>query len=226
MKKHKEISTQELIEDIGKENFDIATSYILEYFDIAKDLYPDSISDLKILKPNPRLFYILENTRGYLLITVKKNKEGDVLVLPTGVARHLSDVILEKNNAYYDDSTVYYSLLHAYGEYNNVEPFCFFIGVLAVDQFNFDPHKSSIKISNTANLYISGMKEEFYLLKDQELYYSKVWYNLTIYPDKHFVKAFKTYGNGGSINRPDDKFEIPIDSIIESALNEFRTSKE
>lgn len=224
MKKHKEISTEELKEEIGKENFDVMTSYVLEYFDIAKELYPDKLPDLKILRPNSRLFYILENSRGYLLATIKKNKDN-TLVLPTGIARHLSDVILENNNAYYDESTVYYSLLHGYGQYNNVEPFLFFIGVLVVDQFNLDAAKSSMKIGNNVNLYISGVKEEFYLLPDEELYYSKVWYNFSLYPTKQVIKAFKTYGNGGNINRPDDKFEISIDSIIESALNEFRASK-
>lgn len=228
MAKQKIVSIEVLQELLTKEEFDKNTSYIFEYFDIAGHLYKQANIILRIVKT--RVGYnIYEEERNFLLTTIRRVGTGKYIILPIGVARVIACSILDDYNAdsANDGRSSIYQSLFALNEVDldneRIDIYLFYLGIILINLYNFNLQFSKLHSYKVDRLYISGVKEEFYYIAPNELYHSRVRYNISAYNDRGTVKIIKNYSSGEV--KPEDKFEVTIDEIIESALNEFRASK-
>ncbi len=144
--------------------------------------------------------------------------------------RTISNWVLEKYSTIDSEfdmtPTVYGSLFFAIElpEEDRLDLFLFYTGVMLIDAYVLDLRKTIYDADTKRMLYIKGEKKELIYNDDrpEDINYDSVNYYISVNSNKEVIEIKKSYKAG---DRDDDTFELKLEDLINTAINEFRASK-
>lgn len=227
-----EIGVDVFKKEIGEELFNKNTNYVLEYFSMNEDEYHEPSPLLSAVKNKDGSYSVYENERGLLINLIRrtgKSPRSKLMIIPMGIMRTISHWILDKHSMIGSEvdinPTVYGSLFFAIElpEEDRLDLFLFYTGILLIDAYMLDLKRTGYESLTKKSLYIKGEKNEliFDPNNPDDMTYSLVNYFISVYNDKDTIKINKVYKAGIE----DNTFELKIDELVNTAINDFRTNK-
>ena len=227
-----EIGVDVFRKEIGEELFLKSTNYVLEYLSMNKNEYNNYTMELSAVRNKDGSYSVYENERGLLVNLIRrtgKSPKSKLMVIPMGIMRTIANWILEKYSAIGSEvdlnPTVYGSLFFAIElpEEDRLDLFLFYAGIMLIDAYMLDLNKTNYEVSTKKILNIKGCKNELIFATEdpEDINYEKVEYFISIQNDKEKIRINKSYKS----NMENDTFDLTIEELINTAINEFRTSE-